>query len=106
MIAGNGRSAMDCVDLVSAKPGDNSLGIGRRFIRNSCPGPAEITWCYADGDNACARGSGNMWTLGAGRAWPINPEREIRWAACHGANTVAFEKGTAGLRFICTAPKK
>jgi hypothetical protein len=29
----------------------------------------------------------------------------IRWAACHGANTQSFVKGSHGLRYYCSAPK-
>ena len=102
VIAGNGQSAMGCVALVVRSSGDSRVSGGGRVLANNCSGPVEATWCYVDVE--CGRESGSAWTIGVGRSYPVSAEREIRWAACIGANTVSFEKGTAGTRFICTAP--
>ena len=102
IIAGDGRSAVDCVRLVEMASADSKLGGGRRALVNNCGGPVEISWCYVATE--CARGSGNSWTLGAGRSWPIKHD-EVRWGACHGANTISAEEGSAGLRYICKAPR-
>ncbi len=104
VIASDGKSAMDCVQLVELTKADSSTSGGGRVLSNQCEVAVEITWCYVDTE--CTNGLGAMWTVAAGRSWPVSAEREIRWAACRGANTVAFEKGSAGLRFICSAPAK
>ena len=104
IIASNGKSAMDCVKLVEVSNIDAKMtGVGGRVLVNNCAGPVEITWCYAPGD--CYT-TGNSWTLGLGRSWPVSGEKPIRWAACHGANTASFVKGSHGLRYYCSAPAK
>ncbi len=102
VIAGNGQSAMHCAALVTLAKGDPSLAGGGRVIQNNCGTPIEIIWCYVDTE--CGPDRGALWTVGARRSWPVSATREIRWAACLGANTVAFEKGSAGTRYICSAP--
>jgi hypothetical protein len=103
IIASNGKSAIDCVKLVTLTKNDSTMGGGGRVLSNQCGGPVEITWCYSPGD--CDPGRvGNSWTLGVGRSWPVSAEKEIRWAACHGANTAAFVKDSQGLRYYCSAP--
>lgn len=104
IIASDGKSAMDCVKLVKLSDKDSIMGMGGRVLSNQCDGPVEITWCYVDSD--CYKGVGNAWTVGAGRSWPVSVERELRWAACHGANTASFVKGSYGLRYYCSAPAK
>ena len=104
IIASDGKSAMDCVKLFTLTSTDSNMGTGGRVIANQCGGPVEITWCYTDTE--CSNNRGAMWTVGAGSSWPVSTEREIRWAACHGRNTVSFVKGTAGLRYYCSAPAK
>ena len=104
IIASDGKSAMDCVKLVTLASKDSNMGTGGRVISNQCAGRVEITWCYTDTE--CANNRGAAWTVGAGDSWPVSAEREIRWAACHGRNTVSFVKGTAGLRYYCSAPAK
>lgn len=102
VIAGNGQSAMNCVTLVTRTREDSKLSGGGRVLANNCGKPVEATWCYVDAE--CSRESGSTWTIGAGRSYPVSASREVRWAACIGANTASFEKGTAGTRFICNAP--
>lgn len=103
VIAGNGRSAMDCVQLIVVAKGDSRIGNGGRVLVNYCGAPVEITWCYPDEPRGCEI-HGNTWTLDIGGSWPVSYEKDIRWAACHGANTASFEKGSQGLSYICDAP--
>lgn len=99
----DGRDAMDCMKLVDRS--DGSLGMGRRFLHNQCEVAVELYWCYNGSDNdECATNRGNLWTIGAGKARPVDPARPIVWAACRGANTIKVEKGSGGQRFSCTAP--
>jgi hypothetical protein len=105
IIAGNGRSAMDCVRIEQLAKGDSGLSGGGNVLANRCGGTVEITWCYPEDQGGCDW-SGNTWTLSAGGSWPVSAEKEIRWAACHGANTVSFEKGSMGTRYFCNAPLK
>ena len=102
VIAGNGKSAMDCVKLITVSKGDSQLSGGGRVLSNQCGETVEVTWCYVDGE--CDRESGAQWTVAAGKSWPVSAVRPVRFAACLGANTVGFEKGSAGTRYICTAP--
>ena len=101
VVVGSGRSAMSCASLIVVSKGDSRLSGGGRIISNGCGRTIEIAWCYADGE--CGS-SGNQWTLGAGRSWPVSATRPIRWGACLGANTISSEKGSGGTRFICSAP--
>jgi hypothetical protein len=105
IIAGNGRSAMDCVRIEQLASRDSSTSGGGSVLANRCGGPVEITWCYPEDRGGCDW-SGNTWTLRVGGSWPVSAEKEIRWAACHGANTVRFEKGSMGTRYYCNAPDK
>jgi hypothetical protein len=103
IIAGNGKSAMGCAQLVTLSNDDPRIAPGGRVIANNCGEKIEIAWCYVDRE--CGQqGGGSQWTLGAGRSWPVSKVREIRWAACIGANTIRFEEGSAGSRFLCFAP--
>ena len=104
IIASDGKSAMDCVKLVELTKTDSSTSGGGRVLSNQCSGPVEIVWCISPGE--CQRGSGNAWTVAAGRSWPVSAQGEVRWAACHGANTAAHVKGSFGLRYYCSAPAK
>lgn len=104
IIASDGKSAMDCVKLVELTKTDSNLGGGGRVLSNQCSGPVEIVWCINPGE--CDRERGNMWTVRAGGSWPVSANGEVRWAACHGANTAAHVKGTFGLRYYCSAPAK
>ena len=104
IIASDGKSAMDCVKLVELAKTDSSTSGGGRVLSNQCSGPVEIVWCISPGE--CQRGSGNAWTVAAGRSWPVSAQGEVRWAACHGANTAAHVKGSFGLRYYCSAPAK
>ena len=103
VIASDGESAMDCTEIVDLASGDSSTSGGNRVIRNNCGEVIEIVWCYVgEGLDGC--GAGGQWTLRVGGSWPVSVEKEIRWAACRGRNTVGFEDGSAGLRYICSAP--
>ena len=103
IIASDGKSAMDCVKLIELTKTDSSTGGGGRVLSNQCSGPVEITWCYSPGD--CDTETGAGWTVQAGKSWPVSADKNIRWAACHGANTAAFVKGSHGLSYYCKAPE-
>lgn len=105
IIARDGRSAMDCVKLVTISKGDSSTtGLGNRVLSNQCNGPVQVGWCYVGGE--CERGAGNSWTIGPQRSWPVSAVKEIRWGACHGANTIHGDPGSKGLQFTCSKPAK
>ena len=104
IIASDGKSAMDCVKLVELASGNSRVSGGGRVLSNQCSGPVEIVWCISPDE--CERKMGNMWTVSAGGSWPVSSNGEVRFAACHGANTAAFVKDTYGLRYYCTAPAK
>lgn len=104
IIASNGKSAKDCVVLETTGSGDSktSAAVAGRVLVNRCSDEVEIGWCYHPGD--CDTETGSGWTIQPSRSWPIKAEGEVRWAACHGANTTSFVKGTYGLRYYCKAP--
>jgi len=104
IIASNGRSAKDCVVLAKLSNADSntSAAVTGRVLLNQCADEVEIGWCYSPGD--CETETGSSWTLQPGRSWPIKAEGEVRWAACHGANTASFVKYSHGLRYYCKAP--
>lgn len=103
IVAGSGRSASDCVSLVTFANSDARTSGMNRVLINNCPGSVEVFWCYVDGDcNNLA--ISNTWTLSAGNRWPLSADREVRWGACHGANSGSFEDGSHGLRVVCTGP--
>lgn len=102
IIAADGRSAKDCVELKTLSRGDSSIGSGGRVLANNCGETVEIYWCYVDTE--CSREFGNQWSIGAGRSWPVSATRDIRWNACYGANTISAVKGTAGTRHYCKSP--
>jgi hypothetical protein len=103
IIASNGRSAKDCVVLAKLSNADSntSAAVTGRVLLNQCADEVEIGWCYSPGD--CETETGSSWTLQPGRSWPIKAEGEVRWAACHGANTASFVKYSHGLRYYCKA---
>lgn len=103
VVAGDGRSTGDCVALIALGNGDsNTTGLGNRVRANQCSDRVEVVWCYTGGE--CERGSGSMWTIQPGNSWPGRATKELRWGACHGANTASFQKGTSGMRVICKGP--
>lgn len=102
IIARDGRHAMACVKLVDLAPGNSSVSGGGRVLSNQCSGPVEVAWCSMGGE--CERNAGNMWTIQAGRSWPVDREHEIRWGACHGANTIHGDPDSNGTRFMCSKP--
>ena len=103
-IAGNGKSAMHCVSLETIASGDSntSAAVKGRVLVNNCSDEVEINWCTSPGE--CERESGNTWTVQPGYSWPVSSEGEVRWSACHGANTTSTVKGSYGLRYYCNAP--
>jgi TonB family protein len=102
VVAGNGKSAMGCVKLITLSKGDSALAGGGRVLSNQCGETVEVIWCYVDGECNLERGA--QWTIAAGKSWPVSAVRPVRFAACYGANTVSFEKGSEGSRYICNAP--
>jgi hypothetical protein len=100
-IAGNGKSAKGCVQLIVRTAGDPKTAGGGRVLLNNCGAVVEVSWCYTD--NECRQDRGNQTTLSPGRSWPVSAERELRYGACYGANTIETEKGTSGTRYICYA---
>lgn len=104
IIARDGRHAMACVKLVDLASGNSSVSGGGRVLSNQCSGPVEVAWCSMSGE--CQRNAGNMWTIQPGRSWPVDREHEIRWGACHGANTIHGDPDSNGTRFTCSKPSK
>lgn len=104
IIARDGRHALACVKLVSLSSGNSSTSGSGRVLSNQCGGPVEIAWCSMGGE--CQRGAGNSWTVQPGRSWPVEAQHEVRWGACHGANTIHGEEGSQGLNFTCSKPDK
>lgn len=103
IIGADGRSARDCVALESFANGNSAASGGGRVLINRCSDAVEIGWCYSPGD--CDTETGSLWTVQPGRSWPVDAVRNVRWAACHGAGTVSFIKGSYGLRYYCKAPQ-
>jgi hypothetical protein len=90
-------SAKGCSQLILDTTRDGAQISGRFRFVNNCPTAVEFFWCA---DAECARDSGNTWTIGAGRGWPVSGT-DIRWGACRGANSGGFEKGSHGRKYIC-----
>lgn len=85
-----GQDMAHCMRLERSSSGGAALA-------NHCGVTVEATWC-TEGGNAgddCSRGFRNLWTIGAGRSYPVQgrPTR-VRWGACRGANTL---RGTGEL---------
>lgn len=104
VIASDGHHALACVSLVDLASGNSSMSGGGRVLSNQCGGPVEVAWCSMGGE--CQKGAGNMWTVQAGRSWPVDREHEVRWGACHGANTIGMNRDSKGLDFVCSKPDK
>lgn len=85
-MAGN---ATQCLSIQT-----NAYGGAELF--NSCNIVIEAKWCYMD-ENAC-RTYDNQWTIQPGRGYPIKNNKEVRYAACAGANSF---KRVEGLTFWC-----
>jgi hypothetical protein len=101
VIARDGQHAMNCVRLVTVAAGDSrTTGLGNRVLSNQCGVAVSVGWCYVGGE--CERESGNMTTIQAGRSWPVSYEKEIRFGACRGANTIHGDPGSKGLSFTCS----
>ena len=96
--------AKACVKLVELASSDSSLSGGSRVFSNQCGQTVEVFWCTLE---ECERGSGNTWSLGAGRSWPA-PKIEVRYGACLGANSGGMVKNSSGKydggSYACTGP--
>ena len=104
VIARDGRNALDCVKLVDLAQANSSTSGSGRVLANQCTDTVEIGWCSTGGE--CERGAGNQTTVLAGHSWPVDRNHEVRWGACHGANTLHGDPGSKGLQFTCSAPYK
>lgn len=93
--------ATHCVKLVTVAKGDSRLSGGGRLLSNQCGETVEVSWCHVETE--CGR-SGNSWTLGAGRSWPVSAHGEVRYAACRGKNSGGLLPGSAGTKYRCTGP--
>ncbi len=91
--------AKGCVQIVedSTRKGAGISG-HKRFV-NNCGTTIELFWCALDGE--CQRDSGNTWTVGAGKGWPIMTKAEIRWGACKGRDSGGMDRGTHGEKYTC-----
>lgn len=96
--------AKSCVMLIELASSDSFVSGGARVFSNQCGQTVEVFWCTLE---ECARGSGNTWSLGAGRSWPA-PKIEVRYGACLGANSGGMVKNSAGKYdgggYACTGP--
>lgn len=102
VIARDGRRALDCVSLEHlARSNASTSGAGSVLV-NRCTDTVTIGWCSTGGE--CERGLGNLWNVAPGRSWPVDANHEVRWGACHGANTLHGDPGSKGLQFTCSAP--
>jgi len=90
--------AKSCTQLIEdgTRRGSVDLSGHWRFV-NNCPTAVEFFWCS---DAECKRGSGNTWTIGPGRGWPVSGT-DVRWGACRGANSGGFDKGSEGYMYTC-----
>lgn len=102
VIAGDGKSAMHCVSIERVASGNSALSGGGKVIVNRCGETVETVWCYVNGD---CNTTGAQVTLQANKSWPIDAVKDVRFAACLGKNTVRFEDGSKGLRYVCNAPR-
>jgi hypothetical protein len=102
VIARDGQVAT-CVSIETISTGDSTLAGGGRVLVNNCSDTVEIGWCTRGGE--CERGLGNQWDVQPGRSWPVPLEKQIRWGACHGANTFHGDPGAQGAAFTCSAPQ-
>ena len=90
--------ARGCSKLIPSTQwtGSSTMGGNFRFV-NNCPTAVEFFWCS---DNDCKRNSGNTWTIPAGGTWPVSGT-DVRWGACRGRDSGAFDKGSQGQRYTC-----
>lgn len=102
VIARDGRRALDCVSLEQLARSNSSTSGGGSVLVNRCTDTVTIGWCSTGGE--CERGLGNLWNVAPGRSWPVDANHEVRWGACHGANTLHGDPGSKGLQFTCSAP--
>lgn len=102
VIARDGRRALDCVRLEQLAQSSSSTSGGGSVLTNQCTDTVTIGWCSTGGE--CERGGGNITNVLAGHSWPVDANHEVRWGACHGANTLHGDPGSKGLQFTCSAP--
>jgi len=88
--------AKGCTRLIQDTTRQGAQISGRFRFVNDCPTAVEFFWCS---DSECTH-SGNTWTIGVGRGWPVSGTN-VRWGACRGANSGGFDKGSQGQRYTC-----
>ena len=103
VVARDGRRALDCVKLERLARSSSSTSGGGTVLVNQCTDTVTIGWCSTGGE--CERGAGNITNVLAGHSWPVDANHEVRWGACHGANTLHGDPGSKGLQFTCSAPE-
>jgi hypothetical protein len=94
--------AKDCVIIAQVSQGDSAVSGGGKVLANQCGETVEVFWCAIGPE--CDNERGNMWTLGAGRSWPISAKNDYHYGACRGRNSGGFTRGTAGAEYACTGP--
>lgn len=102
VIARDGHRALECVRLEQLARSNSSISGGGSVLANYCTDTVTIGWCSTGGE--CEGGGGNITNLMAGHSWPVEATREVRWGACHGANTLHGDPGSKGLQYTCSAP--
>lgn len=102
VIARDGLRALECVKLEQLARSSSSTSGGGSVLANYCTDTVSIGWCSTGGE--CERGGGNLTNLMAGHSWPVDATHEVRWGACHGANTLHGDPGSKGLQYTCSAP--
>ncbi len=85
-----GQDATGCLQVIWPKDGR-----GAARLANSCGYAVEATWCVVGVD--CKPGYSNLWTIGAGRQYPVygtgdGQTHRVEYAACKGANTLRFSR--------------
>lgn len=102
VIASDGKSAMDCTALEKISEPNAKSPATQWVLVNRCTDEVEFGWCV---DDQCSKEvGGGMQTVDKGRSFGVSAIDEVRWAACHGKNTIHGEKGSKGLRYYCSAP--
>ncbi len=91
------NDARSCTQLIQDTSRQGADISGRWRFVNNCPTAVEFFWCS---DQECERGSGNTWTIGSGRGWPVSGQN-VRWGACRGANSGGHVDGSKGTSYIC-----
>jgi len=103
VIARDGQDAMECVSLKQVAQSNSSTSGGGSVLINNCDDTVTIGWCSTGGE--CERGAGNVTNLLSLKSWPVDASHEVRWGACHGANTLHGDPGSKGLQYSCSMPE-